>query len=239
MRSFVLMAFALLVGTSAVSAGTIKIVPDMNGAYYKSYLTKVSISRDGGAHYLNNVLAGQYRVKITGGTDPLAKPLRSFLTYCLETDERLTSSTGTIRPLSSGDDIRGGLGTKRAAEISQLFGRFQKNFNTQVDKTTGTAIALAIWEIADEAVGAPLNLSTGAFRVRAPAAVLTLAQSYLDALTNKGPRLTNLYAIVIPKYQDLLIQKGPPHIVVAEPGVVGLLGLGALGLVAARRRTRR
>jgi hypothetical protein len=232
MRNFALAAFALLAGTSVASAGTIKIVPDMNGAYYKTYLTNVSISRDGGATYLKNVLAGQYRVKIKGSVG-------SFLTYCLETDERLASSTGTIRPLSSGDDIRGGLGTKRAAEISQLFGRFQKNFDTQVDKTTGSAIALAIWEIADEAVGAPLNLSTGAFRVRAPAAVLTLAQSYLDALTNKGPRLTNLYAIVIPKYQDLLIHKGSSQVIVAEPGVVGLLGLGALGLIAARRRMRR
>lgn len=240
MRKLAITALALLAGTTAASAGTIQIVPDMNAAYYKMYLTNVSVSTDGGVKYLNNVVAGQYRVMITGGTDPLAIA-GDLLTYCLETAERLNKGTGMVEPLKFGNDSAGGLGAERASEIAQIFGRYQADLTKQLDKVHGTAIALAIWEIADEKVGGPLDLLSGNFRVKDTASAdeaIDLAQTYLDSLTENGPVLTNLHAITIPKYQDIIIHNGGINIVVPEPGMVGLLGLGAFGLVAARRRAR-
>ena len=230
--AIIAMTAFLLAGTAA-HAGTFKYKEHIDN----SILTTVKISDDSGATYLT-VKAGQIPIERTGGTDPIQTPLGIFYTFCVETTQYLKSNTSMVLPLEFGNNSSGPLGVTRANAIRQLFARFDPNLYAPLATDVAAALQLAIWEVADETTHS-YSLTGGSFEVMGPSSILTLGQSYLDALTSNGPKVINLFAAVNNDYQDLLLQGGPTGIVVPEPAMAMLFGLGFAGMFAARRRASR
>lgn len=151
-----------------------------------------------------------------------------FATFCLEPDVYLEPFSNpytaqSLDPLYPGD------------LISELWGRYR---DSVVSDTTAAAFQVALWELSFGMTD--LNLGTGAFRVAGGTVgslIASTAQSWLSSLDGSGPKGTGLAALVSnpskPDRQDLLVQI---PVSVPEPGTLGLLGLGLLGVGYARRK---
>lgn len=219
-------AFAVaLVSVSSANAGTIQIQPDVE----YGVLSSVQLSLDGGSNY-HSELAGQLRLKRTGGTDTSINSTSEFLAFCLEPTEYLQTSTLNVGALGTGDTALGGMGNAKADAIARMLKHVLPDVDQAVSNDVGAALQVSIWEIVRE-TGGHYGLADGSFRVQASSNVLALASTYLGYANGKGDQLYNLRALTAVGAQDQLGQ-------VPEPAALGVLGLGLLGVLAARRRAR-
>jgi hypothetical protein len=151
-----------------------------------------------------------------------------FATFCLEPDVYLEPFSNpytaqSLDPLYPGD------------LISELWGRYRASV---VSDTTAAAFQVALWELSFGTTD--LDLGSGAFRVAGGTVgsqIANTAQNWLASLNGNGPKERGLAALVSnpnkADRQDLLVQI---PVGVPEPGTLGLLGLGLLGVGYARRR---
>jgi PEP-CTERM motif len=196
-----------------------------------STLGSVQTSYNSGSSY-SNVGAGRLAFNRTAGNIPGLSD-STIYTFCIEPQEFVQNITVyNVVGLQNGNTAQGGIGNTKADAISQLFARFRPVVKGAITAQAAQALQIAIWEIVRETSGV-WNVSQGLARFQSASVpgALTLAQSYLSALTANGPLLGNLRGLNAFGVQDQLAQ-------VPEPAMLGLFGFGALGLFAARRRRK-
>jgi PEP-CTERM motif-containing protein len=219
------------------------------GGASNGYAT-VNISTNSGASY-SNVLSGQFQ----GYFDPASEGNGLgaddfFRFFCIDLSQFAdTGPNPYTRSLGVPD-------ATDSAELTRLFDQFYPNasvgtyysggqttFGNFPNTTASAAFQLAIWEIWFDTDN-NLNLSSGAFRADpgTSAAVVGLAQGYLNAIGNgsiPAPGWT-LYEFANPYKQDYLsVTHSQPLRQVPEPGVLLLVGAGALAAWGSSKRHRK
>jgi hypothetical protein len=144
------------------------------------------------------------------------------------------NGTFTESPLTAAPGNLGGMSATRAGQVELLFGQVTDPFSSTLAADQQAAIQIALWEIIRENSGT-LNVSGGStfFASPTPANALTLAQGYLDNVTNAvGTPLAGLVALTNANLQDLVVVV--PRNSVPEPGTLLLVG-GALAFLRRRK----
>jgi hypothetical protein len=210
----------------------------------------VNVSITGGS--IASVSAGQFQ----GFFDPAAEADGAgfeaddyFRFFCVDINQFVDSAaTAYTRNIGVPD-------ATNAAQLARLFDAFypnkttgtyyaggaQTNFGSFPDATSSAAFQLAVWEIWFDN---DMTLSTGTFTATSSnAAVLTMAQGYLDAV-NAGsgtPDGWTFYIFTSPSKQDYLSATyGSPLRTVPEPGTLTLLCIAVLsawGIAMRRQQT--
>ena len=133
------------------------------------------------------------------------------------------------------------MGTTRANEIRELFGRF---YSPSFTNTQAAAFEAAIWEIEYESPGNPLSVSSGNVTVgQSNPAMQAVANGWLSSLTgNPSYYDSNVRAIGSGTYQDYVFTTGNSvvgQLPVPEPLTIAsvVMAMGGLGMYL-RKRTR-
>lgn len=135
---------------------------------------------------------------------------QAFNAFCIEPDQEfgnLPNASYKVVDLESAPEEgspRGALGSVKAEQIRELWGRFRSAIGN--DGAKAAAFQLAMWEIVMDNTH---DVSAGAFTVGDGApAVKAQAQAWLDALTGSGPK-ANLLALTHPSDQDQVFEIPP------------------------------
>jgi hypothetical protein len=169
----------------------------------------------------------QYRL---GGSGPWT----DFLTYCLEADESLGLSGATPVTGTLNWDIASTAEYAAAADsLMRLYATWFED--SKLSSVKSAAFQVAVWELATDPT---INLNGGTFKLVTGGAVATQANDYLN--TGGWLPAADLGVILRVGNQDLLVETegGTTPDAIPEPGTLTVLGLGLLGLAAARRRRR-
>ncbi|MGM9484614.1 PEP-CTERM sorting domain-containing protein [Roseateles sp. NT4] len=148
----------------------------------------------------------------------------SFAAFCIEPLE----GNSTLAANYSVSSFSG-------AQATHLSALYQVAYGASMNATQQAAFQLAVWEFTQETT--TFGTQTGFFRATAPAAVLNLADSYLNnALNFHGQSSYTVYKLSSADYQDLVMATAA----VPEPETYALFlgGLGIVGLLARRRLPR-
>jgi len=174
---------------------------------------------------------GLFSFTRTGGTFPGALGL--FSAFCIEPREFVSAGdtyTYNVGDLSLGATNIGGMGTAKADQLRELYGRFYPDFGSPLTVVTAGALQIATWEIVRETSGT-LDALTGTTQFRNPSsqAALALAQTYLSAIDGSGPRSLGVGAGYWVGDQDIVFET-------PEPAGLSVLGLSLLALFWRFRR---
>lgn len=250
-----MMIKGFLVATSLVALATAAQATTVIATYTAGVGTTVTRTIVNGAGTpSNNAVqnASQFSMRLNGGTftTPLVGSAAvDFFAWCIEPREIISlnvETTYTVLPLSQAATNIGGIGDAKAAQMRELFGRFQSSFATPVTAQHAAAMQIAIWEIVRETPGAALNVFNGNILYTAGsdgiAGTLALANSYVTAIDGTGPMARNLLTLSNGTFgvqgsgtQDLIVQTMSGA--VPEPASWAMLIVG-FGLVGAARRRR-
>jgi len=222
--------FGAVMFASSASATTI-FIRDGNGgnlfnggAGFKNITINVNNSSQ-------NVSAGQFALQYSFDQTNWV----NFLTYCLEADETIgiTGSniySGTLKHLSTS------LYAVDASALTAMISKYWDNVN-QDFKAAGFQVAL--WEITTDNT---VNMNAGDFSYTQNGNVKAQSNNFLNGWNDYTP-LDNIWVIEREGFQDLLLIGYTPPVdtpndptPVIEPGTLGVLGMGLVGLLAARRR---
>lgn len=176
----------------------------------------------------STMMAGKFNWTQSGGG--------SFSTFCIELPQSISSGnsyTYTTTDLSSAPNSSAGIpswdypgmGAAVADEIAELFGRFYNSIGS--DATKAAAFQVSIWNLIYDRNVLVTNNSS----------VSSLVSQWTSALNGTGPKMA-LEALTSTYKQDQVrIVTPPPNVgVVPEPGTMALWGIGAIGMLAIRRR---
>lgn len=211
----------------------------------------LSISTNSGGSY-QNVMTGQFQ----GFFDPASEgnglgPDDFFRFFCIELGQFVDSAPN---PYTRNLGVDGAHNATDSAELTRLFDQFypngatgtyysggaQTNFGNFANATDSAAFQLALWEIWFDTDN-NLDLSSGSFRASS-SAVATQAQGYLNAIGNGSTPVNGwtIYEFNSPTKQDFLSVTNPPPLQqVPEPGMLILLGAGALAAWGTSKRHRK
>ena len=167
-------------------------------------------------------------------------PPAGIIAYCIDIFQTLSFGSLYTDYSTSTLAADGVLSATRKSEISQLFHGF---YDTSLTSSTNSAaFQLALWEIAYETNGNPLNVdgasagkgTTYATSPNTPAGVITTADTWLAGLGAFSTDLDGFTTYRSASHQDLISYHGQR---VPEPATATLLvaGLGLLAFVARRK----
>ena len=127
------------------------------------------------------------------------------------------------------------LGALNTGALSKLFYEVGGSAAALTTTDRSAALQLAVWEIVYES--GPYNLGTGAFKVTSGnAAARTLAQGWLNGLGSVTGQ-ANLFVLpAVGNQNQIGGGPPPPGLLVPEPAMLPLLGVGLLAVVFAVRR---
>jgi hypothetical protein len=223
-------ALAGYYSSTALLAGTVD-------AYLNGEMTRQTITRtvDDGANWYQTTTGAFVFTRTGGDYTGLFLPT-SFYAFCIEPREFVAAGntyTYTWDTLDNGATNIGGMGTARADQLRELFGRYYPDFTMMLDPQHGSALQIAAWEIVRETSG-NLDVYNGTTRYINPEdpAALALAQVYVQSLDGSGPRLNDVYALTSLTAQDIVIQADP----VPEPALSAIIGVLLTGLALRARR---
>ncbi len=180
----------------------------------------------------------------TGGTDTRILAAAAgmtggdFLAFCIEPRETISvgvSVTWDAVTLENAASNLGGIGSTKADQIRELFGRHAPRLATPMTALQQAALQVAIWEVVRETPNVAFNINTGNifYAGETVVGVLALAQTYVQSIDGAGPRATNLIGLRNVGAQDLIVQTTVP-----EPLSWSLMiaGFGLVGWQARRQR---
>lgn len=176
-------------------------------------------------------LAGEFDGTFVGTSNlrvgsPEAASSASFNAYCAEISQGFGFGIPYDYTLVSG---AGYFGATKASNLSRLF-RAAEGF--VIDGTTSAALQAAIWEIIYEKAPT-FSLAAGNFTGTGDAAAFGTVNSFLTNLSSYSDAFYKIEVLTNGIQQDFVVPT-----LVPEPGTWALLaaGLGAIGLVARRRK---
>lgn len=185
-------------------------------------------SLDSGANWGNTGPAGLFNWTRTGGDH--TGLTGDFLAFCTELTEHVSygnSFNYTVDTIENAPTVLGGMGSGKADQMRELFGRFYSPaFTTTLTQVQAVAMQLCVWEISHEQ-GSSLDLVAGTAQfTNNDGAAIVLAQSYLAAIDGTGPRDYSIYSLVSGGIQDMIVP---------APASLALAGAGLL-VIGRRRR---
>ena len=177
--------------------------------------------------------AGAFNWLRTGGDWPNPPPVNStFITFCIELIQSVQPNQNytyevaqlATAPLPYDAPLNGPMGAVKAGYIEELWAA---RVGTLVTDNDYAAMQTAVWELVYDT---DLTLTTGTFQAVTVAPFVTLAQTFLDALTGTPPTNLDLRAMTSLEQQDQTFLTVIP----APPAALG--GLASLLLGTIRRR---
>jgi hypothetical protein len=205
----------------------------------------IDLNIPGGTNYqYTNQYVGEYgwtRSSVNNSNNNYSGPPnlgQNFISFCIELTQDMTygsSYTYNVVSLASspnpnGTDTgisSGGMGTTRADEISELWGR---DFSSISTSTQAAAFQVAIWQI-EYGTNLTINNAANDISFSNDSSAINQAQTWLNQLDGDTADYASLAAISNSNQQDQVI-------VVPTPKAVwmGLFMVGAMGWVGLKRR---
>lgn len=187
-----------------------------------------------------DVFAGQLRHELSGATGASAQYNGTWLTYCTDLFQYVSSSTRAFElvplPVVPGSAP---MGVEKAEAIQRLY-TFAEGDQLLAGASNDLACAfqLAVWEIVCDynpsQANFGLNMTSGSFRAARTdgsplwSGVTSHLTNFFDAVKIESMPLTSVVAVTSGTYQDQIIP-------IPTPGAVALAGLGGLCLLRRRR----
>jgi hypothetical protein len=151
---------------------------------------------------------------------------QNFVGYCVEINQGVNANTQIQYVVTN--PATAGFSANEITLFSRLWGEFFGNVNSP---ETSAAFQIAVYEIIFDADGAGLNTSGGIFSVQGVSSTpRDIAQNWLSFISAPGYAggSVPIAILVSPTSQDQLVQFPAPG--------TGVMALGAVGLLARRRR---
>jgi hypothetical protein len=155
---------------------------------------------------------------------------RDFYSYCVDATQYLRDpqyvTVRTTDLFTSGSANAG-------AKVSWLFNSYASTIHASGTNTQAAALQLAIWEALYDS---SQDLTTGAFRANATGAILTQAQTYLNALYSASYLGSQATWLDVDGTNPNPIYRGQDQITHGVPEPSTLLMMGMAGVALLRRR---
>ncbi len=158
---------------------------------------------------------------VNAGQNHIGWEGEQHIAYCVDINQYAGSSQATAVPVTS---------VPNGNLAAWLFDTYSQQADTSLE---AAALQTALWEVLNE-TGSTFNVSSGYFSITGNSAVATKANSMLAGLDRTYVSAYPPMILQSSSKQDMLISN--PNLNSPEPATMGLLILGATGLLARHRR---